>query len=237
MTEAVTEPVPGTPEAQPSDKELNFRKLEASRDTEREARIRAELQTQQMREELQNIKEMLKPKEDDPLDGIEDYVDSTRLKAKLDKERAAYEKQAKAIARQTYEQIQKEERDKNFLGRLKSEHSDYDQVMNENSIAALEKQNPHFVQAILKIGDEYERRKLAYDYLKANQAAKTAEPAPSIKEKVAENASNPYYVATGSGTPMAVEFDVKSASARKAAYEKLKAAQKRPIGAGTGPSH
>lgn len=235
MTEAVTAPVLGTPDAQPSDKELNFRRLEAARDAEREARIRAEMQNQRMQEELQSIKEMLKPKEIDPLDDSDDYVDPARLKAKLDKEREAYEKKAKAIARDTYEQIQKEEREKNFLGRLKSEHADYDQVMNENSIAALEQQNPHFVQAILKIGDEYERRKLAYDYIKANQTPK--EPPPSIKEKVAENAANPYYVATGSGTPMAIEFDTKSASARQAAYAKLKAAQKRPIGSGTGPSH
>jgi hypothetical protein len=233
--QAVNSPVVGAPDAQTSDKEVNFRRLEAARDSEREARIRAEMHSQRMEEELKNIKDMLQPKESDPLDSSEDYVDGVRLKAKLEKERASYEKKAVDIARNTYEQIQLEEKKKNFLGRLKSEHSDYDQIMSENNVINLEKQNPHFVQAILKIDDEYDRRKLAYEYLKANQAPK--ETFQSIKDKVAENASNPYYIPAGSGTPTAIEFDTKSASSREAAYAKLKAAQKRPIGSGTGLAH
>lgn len=213
---------------QVTDKELNFRRLEAIRDQEREARIRAEMHAQAMHKELEAIKQMLQPKEADPLDDVEDYVDATRLKAKLEKERASFKKEAEEIARRTYEEKDREREQKNFLGRLKAEYRDFDEVMTESNLAQLEKTNPVFLKAVLAIPDDYERRKLAYEYLK-NSRAPTEERA-SIKEKVEENARNPYYIPPTSGTPAAVEFDLHSKEARNQAYAKLKQWQRRPIG-------
>jgi len=234
MTDGVTEQEIASPEksSELSDKELNFRRLEALRDNEREARLRAELQAESFRNELDQLKQMLTPKEKDPLDDAPDeYVDTNRLKAKLAQERAAFERRAEEIARRTYEQQRSEDEKKNYLGRLRTEFRDFDEVLNENNIVALEKTDPVFLKAVMQIPDDYERRKLAYEHIKSrNSSAPVSKP--SIRETVEENAKNPHYIPPGSGTPAAVEFDIRSKEARDQAYAKLKAAQKRPLGGG-----
>lgn len=211
-------------------KEYNFRQLEASREAEREARIRAEMEAEMMRRELSEIKNYLKPQEKDPLDEVEDYVDAPRLKAKLDKERIRNLEEAKKIAKQIYEEQKREDEKRNFLERLKGQFADYDQIMSEKNIANLEKIDPVFIETVCSIEDDYQRRLKTYKKLKSLENSKRSDDKSSIKEKIEENARNPYYVSPSSGSPPAVEFDLKSNSARKEAYERLKAAQRNPIG-------
>jgi hypothetical protein len=205
----------------------NFRRLEAAKDEEREKRLRAEMHNEAMQKELAEIKMMLQPKEKDPLDDVTDYIDPNVFKAKLEKERKNFIREAENIANKTYDARQQQDKKNNFMQRLKSDYNDYDQVMNEANVADLEKRSPTFLQAVLKIDDDYERRRLTYQYLKEHPKAK---PVEDIKEKIAENAKNPYHIPSGTGTPSAMDFDVKSQSARDAAYAKLKAAQKRAPG-------
>lgn len=216
-----------------SDKALNFRKLEAARDAEREARIRAEMQAESLRKEIESIKDMLRPPEKDPLDEVDGYIDPAVFKAKLEKERAAFERRAEEIAKKTYEEQKRREEQTNFLQRLKTEYSDYDQVMTEDNVKELEENAPEFLSVVLEIPDEYVRRKQTYNFIKRQKqrAPVQKEPeTPSIKQTVDENLRNPFYIPAGAGIPAAVEFDVKSKNARELAYAKLKAAQRRPIG-------
>jgi hypothetical protein len=83
----------------------------------------------------------------------------------------------------------------------------------------------------MQIPDEYARRKVVYELLKRE---KPKGEEPSIKSKVEENAKNPFYIAPGIGTPAAVDYDLNTPSSKAAAYAKLKAAQRRPIGSGQG---
>lgn len=215
-----------------SDKELNFRRLEAAREQEKEARIRAEMEAQMLKQRMAEMTERLQPQEPDPLDGVEDYVDPARLRAKLDKERAAFERKAEEIAKKTYEKIeaQKAEQEKGkFLERLKRELPDFDQVMNETNIAQLEKIDPVFLETVLAVEDNYARRLMTYKKLKS---LPKPEAKPSIQEKVAVNQQNPYYIPPSSGTPAGVEFDISSKEARIKAYERLKSAQRSQINNG-----
>jgi hypothetical protein len=221
--------VKAQPVDQVSDKELNFRRLEQAREAEKEARIRAEMQNEMLRQEVEHIKQMFQPKEEDPLDGVEDYVDPARLRAKLEKERAAMKRESKAIAEQIYEERKKKDESENFMQRLKMQYPDYDSVMNEANLAALEKTDPVFLESVLDVKDDYTRRRHTYNKLKSMQQAASKAQAPSIKEKVEENLKNPYYIAPSQGTPNAVEFDTSSQAARDKAYAALKAAQRRPI--------
>lgn len=237
MTEGVKEQEAAAPEKEKaheglSDKEINFRKLESAREQDREARIRAEMKAEAMEQELQEIKAMLQPKEQDPLDGIEDdYIDAKVLRAKLERERAHLKKEAKEIAKQTIREERESEEKRNFLQRLKSQFSDYDQVMNESNIANLEQIDPVFLETVLEVPDDYARRLKTYKKLKSLQSAKQKQDDKvSIKEKVDENAKNPYYIPPSAATPAAVDFDIKSKNARQQAYEKLKQAQRNPIG-------
>jgi hypothetical protein len=205
----------------------NFARLEAAKQAEREARIRAEMERDMLKKQ---IEESQKPAESDPLDGVEDYVDKERLQLIRQKDRAAFKKEAEEIANRTYETRKRDEEKRNFLQRLKSDYKDYDQVMNEKNVADLEQVAPAFLQRVLKIEDDYERRAMTYEFLKSRGQQTPAPEKPSIKQKVEENQQNPYYIPAGTGTPSAVEFDVKSKSARDQAYAKLKAAQRLPIG-------
>ena len=236
MSQAVAEPeVKKEDKSQGSlsDKELNFRRLENQRDEERERRIRAEMEAQLLKQRMDHIEKQLQQPEIDPLDGVEDYVDPKRLKAVLEKERTALKKEAEEITERKLRELRDQEHKQNHVARLRSEFRDYDEVMNENNIANLEKTNPVFLKAVLQIQDDYERKKLAYEYLK--QSKPKVEDVPSIKEKVDENLRNPYYIPSGSGNGMAVEFDIRSTQARKDAYDKLKQAQRRPVGSGFAP--
>lgn len=211
-----------------SDKEMNFRRVEASREAEREARLRAEMKAEQMHAELQQIKAMLQPRESDPLEGVEDFVDAKVLRAKLEKERNLFKKEAKEIALQTVRQEREEEKKRNWHERLQSQFPDFDQVMTDTNLAYLEKADPVFCETVLEVQDDYSKRLKTYKKLKT---LSTAQNQPSIKEKIEENAKNPYFIAgsvpTGPYDALnGVDFDVGSRAARDKAYAKLKSAQK-----------
>lgn len=212
----------------------NFARLEASKQVEREARIRAEMEREMLKKQLEEIRQANQPKEEDPLDGVDDYIDKERLQLIRQKDKAAFKKEAEEIANRTFDSRKREEENRNFLPRLKSQFSDYDQVMNEKNLAQLEEKSPAFLASVLKIQDDYERRLLTYEYLKA-QKSNAPEEKQSIKERVEENQKNPYYIPSGTGTPTALEFDIKSKAARDQAYQKLKEAQRRPLGNGNAP--
>lgn len=229
MTEDVlAAPVTQQAPARDSDKEINFAKLRQAREEERDARIRAEMREEQLRNEMQEIRRMLQPAEKDPLDGAEDYVDAAALKAKFTKERAHVLKETEAIARKAYRDEKEQDEKKNYLGRLQSQYRDYDEVMSDDNLAKLEASDPLFVETVLEIPDPYTRRLKTYKYL--SKKPKAEEKTTSIQEKIAENSRNPYMIAPSVATPSGVDFDVSSPKARDAAYAKLKAAQKRQIG-------
>lgn len=236
MTEDVKAPEAVTPETQTqvSDKSReNFARLEAAKQVERDARIRAEIERDMLKQQIAAANTI---KEPDPLDDVEEFVDKVQLQKIRQKDRTDFQKEAEVIANRTYESKKLEEDKKNFLPKLRQEFKDYDQVMNERSVAELEEKAPKFLASVLKISDDYERRLLTYEYLKARQPTKPAEDAKqSIQDRVLENQTNPYYIPSGTGTPTALEFDIKSKSARDAAYSKLKAAQRRPLGNGSTP--
>jgi hypothetical protein len=221
-----------------SDKELNFRRLEAARDKEREERIRAEMQAQHLERELENIKTMLTPKEKDPLDEIQDFseLDREKLRAILAQREAQIEKKIEKNLATKFEEFERNKRRANFRDELRRTYNDYDTVMNENVIAQIQEREPEAVEAISAIEDPYVRCEKAYHFFKKRMAATPREDSPSIKEKVKENMQNSYFLPSGTGSPPskmdAIEFDVRSQQAKKAAYEKLKAAQRRPIGSG-----
>ncbi len=230
MTEGVKDQAIAEPEQKAlSDKEINFRNLEQARDQEKEARMRAELQSEMLRKEMDEIKELLKPKEVDPLDG--DDIDPdlrNKVNARFAKERATFERKAEEIAKSTYSRIEREREEadkKNFLPKLKKKYADYDDVMSAQNLKVLEEKDPVFLRTVLLVPDEYERRKLTYKKLKTFK-----DETPSVKDKVKENQKNPYYIHAGAApTSNAIGFDLNTKEARDAAYKMLKDAQRKPL--------
>lgn len=218
----------------------NFRRLEALRDAERERAFKAETESALLKQKLELYEQKNAP-ESDPLDGVEDYVDPTRHKASLAALEKRMKREAEEIAERKLREYRNKEHQTNHMQRLKSEFNDFSAVMTQENVVALEAENPEFVQSLLHIQDDYERKKLAYNFMKRSKKALTSsEPPPSIKSKVAENQANHYYHPTSTATPApqmdAVEFDISTPKARQAAYAKLKTAQRRPIGGGVSAS-
>ncbi len=213
----------------------NFRRLENAKDEERERRIKAEMENALMKQRLEMLEKANQPVERDALADVQDYVDPTSLKAAFAQERRHLKREAEEIAEKKLREWKEQEHKQNHVQRLRSEFPDFGNVMTEENVVKFEQTHPEFVQSLLHIQDDYERKKLAYNFFKRN-APKQEEPKPSIKEKVEENNRNPFYIPSGSGVPSAVDFDLKSPQARQAAYAKLKAAQKNPIGGNGGSS-
>jgi len=212
----------------------NFRRLEQAKEEERERRVKAEMENALMKQRLEMLERANQPIEKDPLADVQDYVDPVSLKAVLSQERQRLKKEAEEIADKKLREWKEQEYKQNHMQRLKSEYPDFGNVMTEENVVKFEQSYPEFVQSLLHIQDDYERKKLAYNFFKRNTPKE--ETKSSIKEKVEENAKNPYHIPSGSGIPAAVEYDLKSKSAREAAYAKLKAAQKNPIGGHGGSS-
>lgn len=236
MSTAVTDQAPA-PDKAVSDKEYNFRRLEEAREKERlererekEARMRAEFERDRYVQEIQELKEMLKPKEQDPFDSEDiDPELRTRLEAKLAKERASYEKKAQEIAEQTYQRKQAEKEQaakKDYQTRLREKYPDIDNVLSESSLKDFAEKDPVYMQTLCAVPDEELRRELAYKRLKSSNQKKVE----AVQSKIDQNLKNPYHIPHSAvPTSTGVDFDVRSPEARQAAYAALKAAQKRPI--------
>ena len=226
-----------------SDKEYNFRRLEAEREKDREARIRAEVQAQQMQAELERIKQSLKPVEKDILDEMQDItdLDPAKFKTLLSQRDAKLKREAEQIAARAIEEHEQKKKKTNFRDELRRQYQDYDSIMNEQTITHFMESEPEAVEAINAIEDDYARCEKAYKFFKkripqsqkVNEVEK--EKVPAIQDIVQENQMNPYMIPASMSTPpssYAVDFDTRSPAKRKEAYEKLKNAQRRPIGNG-----
>ena len=197
------------PESKPSDKELNFRNLEAryqrELEKERSARIEAERLVQESR----------KNSVDDDDDESEPYVDHKKLAKKLNK----FGEQTRQIAQsEVQKEVQKaiqQERQSNWL----KQNSDFQEVMQYAEVLA--QRNPDLAESILEMPEGFERQKLVYKNIKAMGIHKPEVKAPSIQEKVDANRRGPFYQPSSAGTSPYSSGGDFSQSGQKAAFDKM----------------
>jgi hypothetical protein len=211
-------------EQKPSDKELNFRALEAKYqrqlEQERAARVEAERQYQ----EAATKKQAAQEEEDDSTS--EPYVDHKRL----DKKMASFEKRMEAKIEQKAEEkartmMEKEKRD-NWL----KNNPDFYEVMNHAD--KLAERDPELADTILSMPEGFERQKLAYKTIKGMGFHKAAVQEPNIQDKIDANRRSPYDQPSGTGSaPYASQGDF-SEGGQKNAYKQMKKLQERLGGAG-----
>lgn len=197
-----------TQENKVSDKELNFRALEAKYqrqlEQERNGRLAAEKQVQESRQQ---------PSQDD--EDNEPYVDNK----KLDKKLARFGQQQ---SQQTQTEIQKavqsalaDERKNNWL---KNNPDFYDVLQHADKFA---QRDPDLAESILEMPEGFDRQKLVYKNIKALGIHKPEQKPPSIQDKVDANRKGPYYQPSTVGTaPYASTSDF-SPAGQKNAYQKM----------------
>jgi hypothetical protein len=224
----VTQEAAITQEAERTEQQGHFAKLRKKTEALEMAlqdRDQMLLKQQQMLEQMQSKFQLPERDEFDSLPD-EELIDKAKFKRALEKERQKILKEAENVARQTYQKIDAE----NYQRKIYSAYPDYDQVVTENGAEKLREKDPEFFAVLSKIGDEYERRELAYKRIK-RLVQEDAKPAVKAQDVANENrAIGSNYYAPGGQSLMSStsgEFDVKSPAARKAAYERLKAAQKK----------
>ncbi len=197
-------------ESQPSNKELNFRALEAKYQQQLAAE-RAE--KERLMAELQQRHQSPVDEEDDS----EPYVDHKKLR----REQAKFGQQ---IKQETQSEIQKavqkaiyEEKKQNWM----KSNPDFYEVMQHAETFA--QRDPELAETILEMPEGFERQKLVYKNIKALGLHKPAEKQPSIQDKVDANKRSPYYQPSGMGAAPYSQVGDFTQTGQKQAYEKMQA--------------
>jgi hypothetical protein len=199
-------------ENKPSDKELNFRMLEAKYEKalaqERSARLEAEKAAHEAMTRKQQVIE------DDDNDD-EPYIDQKKLKKKLDKFGEQTKVQTQSEINKAVHIALQEERKNNWL---KSNNDFYDVLQHAEKLA---QKDPDLAESILEMPEGFERQKLVYKNIKALGLHKPEVKPQTIQEKVDSNRRSPYYQPSGVGTaPYNAQSDF-STGGQKQAYEKM----------------
>lgn len=204
-------------QAQPSDKEINFR-LQEKALAEKYERILAQERSEKDRL-TKELQERSRPavEEDDESDP---YVDHKKLEKKL----ARF---GENTMRQTQSEIQKavhtalnEERKQNWI----KQNGDFYDVLQHAE--KLYQKDPGLAESILEMPEGFERQKLVYKSIKALGVDKPAPPVQSIQDKIDSNRRTPFYQPGNIGNaPYASQGDF-SSQGQKSAYDKMQALKK-----------
>lgn len=199
-----------TTENKPSDKELNFRAMQAKYERElaaRDAKL-AEL------ERIAHEKQSQNQDEDDGDD--EPYVAPKKLEKKLNR----FEQKSK---QNTQEEIQRaiqaaREQERQELW-LEANPDFYDTL--QNNAEKFAKRSPALAKSILNMPDNFERQKLVYQSIKELGIDKPETKQSSVQDKVDANRKSPYYQPSGVATAPYSSVGDFSASGQKNAYQKM----------------
>lgn len=206
---------PDQNQAQPTDKELNFRKLEAKYQQE------IAMERAKREEAERRIAEASQKPEEDEEDDPEPYVDHKKLEKKLVKHGQQVKKETQTEIQKAVKEAIHEEKKSSWL----KQHPDFDQTMDLAEKIYLK--DPDLAESILEMPPSFERQKLVYKSIKALGLDKPEQKQQTIQEKIDANKRAQYYQPSGVGAaPYASASDF-SASGQKQAYDKMKELQSR----------
>lgn len=206
-----------TEEQKPSDKEMNFRKLEERYERqlaqERAAREEAERKAQELAKKSQA--------DVDEDDDDEPYVDKKRLAKKMSSFEQRLEEKIDRKAEEKARMLMQQEKNQEWLRR----NSDfYDVMKNAEKFA---QHDPELADTILAMPEGFERQKLVYKNIKALGLHQDKPKEPSVQEKIDANRRSPYYQPSGVGSaPYGSRGDF-STGGQKNAYDQMQALKAR----------
>ena len=207
MTVASQENLPQ--ENKQSDKERNFRMLEAKYEKqlqqERAARMEAERIAQ----------ERLQQQSQEEDSDSEPYVDHKKLNKTLAKFGQQTKQETQSEIQRAVQTALHEERKQN---QIKQNGDFYDVLQHAEKLA---QKDPDLAESILEMPEGFERQKLVYKNIKALGLHKPELQPPSIQDKINANRKSPYYQPSGVGAaPYSSSSDF-STQGQKQAYEKM----------------
>lgn len=200
-----------------SDKEFNFRQLEAKykNEVERERQTRLDLE-----QKLQTITQQQSQTHDEE-DDSEPYIDKRKLEKKLAKFGQSTQSDIQKAMEMAKNSAKEELKQEMWL---ESNPDFFDVLQHADKFAQA---NPVLADSILKMPDTFERKKLVYANIKALNVHKPTSKEPSIQEKIDSNRKNVFYQPSGiSNAPFQPQGDFSEAG-QKAAYQKMMETKKR----------
>lgn len=205
-------------EQKTSDKELNFRNLEAKYQRELEKERNARLAAEQAAQEAMNRRNQ---SSDDDDDSDEPYVDKKRLDKKLQKFGQMTQSDISRAMEEAKHQAKEELKRDLWL----EKNPDFGDVLKHAQKFA--EKDPELADIILKMPDGFERQKLVYKNIKALGLHEEPRKESTIQQKIDANRKGPFYQPTGVGTnPYASSSDF-SPAGQKNAYDKIQELKKR----------
>ena len=203
--------------AQEDWQEKNWREMRRSHDELKQlARSQAEV--------IEQLKQQLTPKE---VDEFEDIADDDYLP--VGKVKQLVEKKARAIVQAETQKILQQREQANFLDKLKKQYSDFDDIVNQETLAILEKQDPDLAETIAGLQDPYKIGLQSYKYIKALGIADKVPQARRVAEvdkKLEKNAKTVQSPQAYDKRPMAQAFKTTDAERAAIYREMMEYAQK-----------
>jgi len=193
-----------------SDKEFNFR----AQGAKYEKKIAAlQEEKERIARELEEERQSKIQREED--DG-EPYVDNRKLEKKLEK----FGKNTKSEILQAMEETKRQAKEELKEEMWLESNPDFYDVMQHHAGKFFEKA-PQLAEAILKMPDIFERKKLVYHNIKSLGIDRPESKPSSIQERVDANRRSPFYRPTDINSPPFAQTGDFSEAGKKNAYENL----------------
>lgn len=178
---------------------------ERQKELERELKVQRDMNEKLLAMASQSVS---KPQEVDEFDQISDdeYISKGKVQSLVQKKAA---KIAEDIAQKKVEEALNKRDQLNFVDNLKRKFTDFDDVVNADTIALLEQHEPELAQTIADLKDPYKMGVQSYKYIKALGLTDKAPEARRVKEvekKLEKNAKSIQSPQAFDKRPMAQAF-------------------------------
>jgi hypothetical protein len=162
-----------------SRQERNWREMRQQKaELERELRSARELNQKILEAQLANAQ--VRQQEPDEIDQLDDneYVPKATVKKIVEREA---NKIIKAAVSEV-EKAQKAREDSQFMDRLKRQYSDFEDIVNVDTMRLLEEQDPELASTIVELKDPYKIGVQTYKYIKAMNLSEKVPSSRRVKE-------------------------------------------------------
>jgi hypothetical protein len=159
--------------------ERNWRAVrERQKELERELKMQREMNEKLLAIASQSAPKQVEVDEFDQI-GDDEYISKGKVNALVHKKAA---KIAEDIAQKKVDEAFKKREQDNFLDNLKRKYSDFDDIVNADSLALLDANEPELAQTIADLKDPYKMGVQSYKYIKALGLSEKVPDARRVKE-------------------------------------------------------
>ncbi len=199
----------------------NWREMRRKQqDLERELKMQREMNERLLQMASQNQPKAIAEVDEFDSIGDDEYIPKGKV-AKLVEQKA--EKKAAEAARKEVEKFMQQQYQSTFLDRLKREYSDFEDVVNADTLSILEEKKPALAQAIAESKDPYKIGVQSYEYIKAFNLqgdVSKSKRAKEVEDKLEKNAKTVPSPQAYDKRPMAAAFKM-TETEKKALYEEM----------------